>query len=162
MVHTLLSHLPILFTSEGQSFFPHPISVINRDNADLVCYLDDAPDMHFRDHLCSVEEHQQRVQGKGDILQGWVVLKGLRCIHTHRNDTDYGTGPQERMNPLRTKNTICFREWNILMVSVLHIFLTEQVHSQLSLLYLIYPLKNEYAYLKCGHICTFMVHFTTF
>lgn len=118
--------------------------------------------MHFGDHLCSVEEHQQRVQGKGDILQGWVVLKGLRCIHTHRNDTDYGTGPQERMNPLRTKNTICFREWNILMVSVLHIFLTEQVHSQLSLLYLIYPLKNEYAYLKCGHICTFMVHFTTF
>lgn len=95
-----------------------------------MCYLDNAPDMHFGDHLCSVEEHQQCVQGEGDILQGRVVLKGLRCIHTDRNDTDYSTGPQERMNPLRTKNTICFRVWHILRVSVLHLVLTDRVLSK--------------------------------
>lgn len=59
-----------------------------------MCYLDDAPDVHLGDHLGSVEEHEQRVQGKSDVLQWGIVLESLGRVHAHRDDTDYGAGPQ--------------------------------------------------------------------
>lgn len=59
-----------------------------------MCYLDDAPDVHLGDHLGSVEEHEQRVQGEGDVLQRGIVLECLGCVHAHRDDTDYGAGSQ--------------------------------------------------------------------
>lgn len=70
-------------------------------NTFQVRYLDDAPDVHLCDHLGSVEEHEQGVQGEGDILQWGIVLERLGCVHAHGDDTDYGAGPQQRVHPLR-------------------------------------------------------------
>lgn len=57
--------------------------------------------MHLGDHLCSVEKHEQRVQCEGHILQRRVVLEGLGGVHTNRDDTDDGTGPQQGVHPLQ-------------------------------------------------------------
>ena len=73
----------------------------------LYYYLDDSSDVHLGDHLSGVEEHEQRVQGKGHVLQRGVVLERLGCVHTHADDADDGTGSQQRVHPLgrRRKGT---------------------------------------------------------
>lgn len=46
-------------------------------------YLDDSSDVHLGNHLSGVQEHEQCVQCKGDILQRRVMLKCLGGVHTH-------------------------------------------------------------------------------
>ena len=60
--------------------------------------------MHLGDHLGGVQEHEQRVQRKCHILQWRVMLKGLWGVHTHRDDTDDGTGSKQGMDPLQEED----------------------------------------------------------
>ena len=46
-------------------------------------YLDNSSNVHLGDHLCGVEEHEEGVQGEGDVLQGGVVLERLGSVHAH-------------------------------------------------------------------------------
>lgn len=60
--------------------------------------------MHLGDHLGGVEEHEQCVQRERHILQWRVMLECLGGVHTHRDDTDDGTGPQQGVHPLQEED----------------------------------------------------------
>lgn len=60
--------------------------------------------MHLGNHLSGIEEHEQCVQSECHILQRRVMLKCLGGVHTHRDDTDDGTGPQKRVHPLEEED----------------------------------------------------------
>lgn len=66
-------------------------------------YLDDASDVHLGDHLGGVEEHEQRVQREGHVLQRRVMLERLGGVHTHGDDADDGAGPQQSVHPLQER-----------------------------------------------------------
>ena len=67
--------------------------------------LDNATNVHLGDHLCSEEESDNQVDGKGDIDKRRMDNKCLWSVHTDRDQTEERTSSEDPTHTCQQKHS---------------------------------------------------------